>query len=618
MTFLRFFDVPFYTGGALSTDVPGKFPIGLAGRSYMIDMLSDQNGLRGQYFRRTSVPVLRTQADNSNVPQESSISPDDMWRRSQDSWHLGAGQTHLDRKESDPSRFRSSKGVNVWQKWQATLLPATAKIVTSGNTIQMVTAGTYTYLIDGQVLKYSTNITAASPSFTTVTGTPAVTASSISTDGNNVYVAYGASGVYTTTRGAAAATQLVTSAVNASSVLGYVKGRLLLASANVLYNIISAAAAALPTALFTHPNTDFRWVGFGNGPSVIYAAGFSGDKSLIYRTAIQKDGTALEIPVVAGELPDGEVVRSILGYLGFVILGSDTGVRLSEPGSDGSLTIGGLIPTSAGVKCLVGYSRFVWFGWTNYDSTSSGLGRLDLANFTDTSTPAYASDLMATTQGAAVSVVVVSGTAIFSIDGIGVYAPTSALVASGSIDSGLINYDLADPKAAMYINVKTAQLPTGATVVTALSGDGGTFNTVGTHDTAGSTGPLTDFTAGQVIAESFELRQTLTYATDHTVTPTLTRHTLRAYPTPARSFEWVLPLLIHEQVAPYGDAQYPLVVSDEVDFLFSLLNNLVTLQIGPEGFQVFVEDVDQIPWQLTADKQAYASTVVVHLKQPAA
>jgi hypothetical protein len=77
-----------------------------------------------------------------------------------------------------------------------------------------------------------------------------------------------------------------------------------------------------------------------------------------------------------------------------------------------------------------------------------------------------------------------------------------------------------------------------------------------------------------------------------------------------------LPLLIHEQVNPYGDAQYPLVVNEEVDFLFSLLNTLVTLQIGPEGFQVFVEDVDQIPWQLTSDKRSYASTVVVHLKQP--
>ena len=611
-------DSVFYTGSSVTTDVPYKYPIALSGHPYMLDLASELVG--PNQFRRSSIPVLRTQADQSNVPNESSISPDDMWRRSQDSWHLGAGQTHLDRLQggSDASRFRASKGVDVWTKWQVSLLSDTAKVLNSANNIQMVSVGTYAYLIDGQALKYTANPTAASPTFTTVTGTPAVTASSITTDGFNVYVAYGASGVYTTTRGAAAATQLVSSAVNASAVLGYVKGRLMLGSANVLYNITSAVLAALPTALFTHPNTDFAWVGFSAGQNQIYCAGFSGDKSLIYRTGVRSDGTALETPVVAGELPDGEIVRAIYGYLGFTVLGSDAGVRIATSLSDGSLTIGGLIATGTSVRCLVGYSRFVWFGWTNYDGTSTGLGRLDLANFTATDTPAYASDLMATAQGIVRSVIMSSGTAIFAVDASGVWSPTTAKVASGYIDSGLIAYDLADRKSGMFLNVKTDPLPAGATVVISLAADSGSFASVGTLSVTGAVGPDTDFTVGQVNAEKFEVRNTLTRATTTSVSPVLTRYTLRAYPTPSRSFQWTLPILLAEQVNPYGSAAYPVYLDAEIDFLFTLLNTLVVLQVGDESFQVFIEDVDLIHYAPTRDKSQWTSTVVVRAKQPAA
>ena len=71
--------------------------------------------------------------------------------------------------------------------------------LTSANTnLELAVCNAHLYVIDGQALKYSVNGT----SWTTVTGTPAVQASSICTDGHNVWVAYGASGVYTTTEGA--------------------------------------------------------------------------------------------------------------------------------------------------------------------------------------------------------------------------------------------------------------------------------------------------------------------------------------------------------------------------------------------------------------------------------
>jgi hypothetical protein len=603
----------FYTGTALSMDVPGKYPVALAGHPYMLDMEADQPGARGQFFRRSSIPLLRTQADNSAVPNESSVSPDDMWRYTRDSWHLGAGQRNSDRKElSSNYRFRASKGINVWTRNKASLLAGTANVLASVNNVRMVTAGTYTYLIDGQLLKYSNNITAASPSFTTVTGTPAATPTSLTTDGYTIYVAY-PGGVYTTTRGAA--TAAISGDTNAYTLLGYVKGRLMGAVGRVLYNLTNLAAPA--AALYTHPNTDFTWVGFAAGSANIYAAGYSGDKSLIYRTSVKADGTALDIPAVAGELPDGEIIRSILGYVGLVVIGSDVGVRLGQPDNNGDVTVGGLIETGTSVRCLVGYSRFVYFGWTNYDATSTGIGRLDLQNFTDTLTPAYASDIMATAQGIVGSLIVMSGTPVYAVDASGIWAPTSALVTSGYIDSGLVAYDLADPKTAMFLNVKTEALPAGATVVSTLSADGGSFDAVGTHSTTGATGPQPDYTVGQTIGETFELRHTLTRATATSTGPVLTRHTLRSYPTPSRSYEWVLPLLIHEDLDPYGSSDYPLGIAAETDYLFNLLNSLVTLQVGNQSFQVFVQDVIQLPYKITEARDAFTSTVVVQLRQPA-
>jgi len=614
------FDAPFSTASSAATDlVPQRYPIALDGHPYMVDMTSDQTGLRGQYFRCDSLPVLRAQADSSNTPSEASINPNDLWRRSLESWKLGAGQTRYDRKSSDGRRFHASKGVDVWSDdWQISLLPDTTVARASSNSnLRLVSVGTYCYLTDGQGLLYSNNLTGGAPSFTAVTGTPAVSASAIATDGFDVYVAYGASGVWTTTKAAAAATQLVTSAVNAGAVLGYVKGRLMCGSANVLYNIVSAAPAALPVALFTHPNTDFTWVGFAEGPTSLYAAGFSGSKSLIYRTQVVTDASALAAPVVAGELPDGEIIRSIGGYLGMMVVGSDLGVRLCSVDSTGNLTVGGLIKTTSAVQALSPSSRFVWFSMTNYDGSSTGLGRLDLSVFTAPMVPAYASDLMATGQGTVRSVAQLSGVQVFTVDAVGVVVPSANLVPSGYLDSGLINYDLSDLKVALYVALRT--LPLVGSVGVSLSADSGTFVSLGAFSAEGAISPAAQFSCNQTLAENLELRLTLNRSSTATTTgPTVTRATLRSQPVPARSFEWVLPLVIHERLDSYGITDQVMDVSDETDFLKGLLTSgrLVTLQIAGQAFPVFVTDVDQLPYQLTSNKMSYDSTVIVRALQP--
>jgi hypothetical protein len=300
-----------------------------------------------------------------------------------------------------------------------------------------------------------------------------------------------------------------------------------------------------------------------------------------------------------------------------MVVGSDLGVRLCSVDSTGNLTVGGLIKTTSAVQALSPSSRFVWFSMTNYDGSSTGLGRLDLSVFTAPMVPAYASDLMATGQGTVRSVAQLSGVQVFTVDAVGVVVPSANLVPSGYLDSGLINYDLSDLKVALYVALRT--LPLVGSVGVSLSADSGTFVSLGAFSAEGAISPAAQFSCNQTLAENLELRLTLNRSSTATTTgPTVTRATLRSQPVPARSFEWVLPLVIHERLDSYGITDQVMDVSDETDFLKGLLTSgrLVTLQIAGQAFPVFVTDVDQLPYQLTSNKMSYDSTVIVRALQP--
>lgn len=114
---------------ATCPDVPGRLPVGIETHGYQIEPTG---------FRRETVQVIRQQADTSTEPGEQTLSPLGLWRRSQESWHHGAGQNFLDGKQGDapvdPHRFRSSKGVDPWAKGQLSLLHPTIKSWETTNT----------------------------------------------------------------------------------------------------------------------------------------------------------------------------------------------------------------------------------------------------------------------------------------------------------------------------------------------------------------------------------------------------------------------------------------------------------------------------------------------------
>src|SRR4051794_36957584 len=139
MSFAALLDAPYFTGVTTSAEVPGRFDISLNGHPYMLDLKIDN-----PEFTRQSIPLLRNQADTGGEPGEQSLSPEELWRRSQSDWTHGAGQTYLDREDSDAKRFRSSKGVNVWEQWALQLLADTSSKRASANTnLSIIPVGTY-------------------------------------------------------------------------------------------------------------------------------------------------------------------------------------------------------------------------------------------------------------------------------------------------------------------------------------------------------------------------------------------------------------------------------------------------------------------------------------------
>src|SRR5690348_16964291 len=215
-------DTPLFTGSATVSVNQGEWDVALDGRPYLIDRKANAHVHK-------SIQLLRGQSDQADEPGEQSINPEDFWRRSQHTWHHGAGQTHLDRgretavspAESDRGRFRSSKGVNIWTENELSLMTDTDQKVSSANTnLYLCPAGSRLYLTDGATLKYTSDVTVDTPTFSTVTGVPTTAATSICSDGYNVWTAHGADGIYATTNATTSTAAYITDAVE---LVAYVK-----------------------------------------------------------------------------------------------------------------------------------------------------------------------------------------------------------------------------------------------------------------------------------------------------------------------------------------------------------------------------------------------------------
>lgn len=601
----------FYTGTSTSSLVPDVFPVAIDGNPYLIDQRSNQ-------FTRSFEQRVRDSVDQSTAPGEAAINPGGLWRRGEVSWHLGAGQKYADTAEAQDYRFWKSKGVNPWVRGQLTLLNDTKLSLSTSSTnlftcVVRASNGTeYVYVADGSVLKYSTNPFDASPTWTSVTtGSPGTAITALETNGENVYIAYTSNDIYYTTPGSSSVSFFYpTSGTTGQTyyAFGYAKARGFAAVAQDLYQI--GVGSGSHTIFYDNPDTTMRWAGAAAGQNAVYAAAYSGEHSYIYKITVKADGT-LDVPVVALELPVGEIVSAIHGYLGFIIIGSNKGVRFCSTDTQNNLVAGALIPTSGTVNDFTEEDRFVWFTWTNYDGISTGLGRLDLSNFIAPNTPAHATDVMYTSTNAVKSVSSLQGKRIFTVSGVGaVVEDADNLVASGNIETGIYRWGIPDRK--FVARVDTRSLPLKGSIESYMSLDASTYELLGTWDDTDDTENSFNGSDDRAIEAQFKF---VLGRLSALVGPTLTRWTSRAYAAPFRSEVFRIPLIVHKQIR-VRDKDYFLDVNSELAQLRNLIQEprIVTLQLGYENVSVIMEDMEWIPVDASDRDWIWEGTAVVTMR----
>ena len=173
----------------------------------------------------------------------------------------------------------------------------------------------------------------------------------------------------------------------------YVKERLVICADNKVYESPTAASST-PTLLFTHPSSTHVYTSITASGTAIYIAGYNGIQSTIQRFTLSTAGVmpTLTSAIVAAEMPVGEVVHKIYYYLGYMMIGTNKGVRAATVADDGSITYGPLIiETSQPCYDFAARDRFIWCA-TSVDG-EPGVIRIDLGNQLEPLRFAYANDV---------------------------------------------------------------------------------------------------------------------------------------------------------------------------------------------------------------------------------
>jgi hypothetical protein len=364
------------------------------------------------YGRRTA-PFKKDQFDSTNEPGEQSLTG--WWIRSQMSFHGGSGINFFDPATNDENghyRFADSKGLNVWTKGQVTLLNnvtqghnTTGPLRASGRTFQTMrsikwnntpgvlvhdeydvdkidTSGTVTHFID-----YNSGTDAPVHAICD-DGTTAYWITNTATK-KTVYKK-----ALTGTSGTANTPMFDEIGTISNAIMEYVKDRIVMCADNKVYEF-AASATAMPTALYTHPVTSHTYTSITASGPAIYIAGFNGIQSTIQKFTLNTSGSmpTLTSAVVAAELPVGEIVHRIYYYLGYMMIGTDKGIRIATVNDqDGSISYGPLVvETTQPCYDFAARDHYVWCA-TSVNG-EPGVIRVDLSTEIEPLRFAWANDV---------------------------------------------------------------------------------------------------------------------------------------------------------------------------------------------------------------------------------
>jgi hypothetical protein len=529
-----------------------QYDIALGGTPWLLKIDNEHPLTRG------GAPVRKEQVDQQQIPGEQSLAS--WWLRSQMSFVGGAGLLYQDPSSDNQYaiRFGESVGVNPWVNGKLTLLRETSQRVADGtaNKHHVVgwSDGTDRYWSAvGNVLKSDTG-----SATTTITWGGANTIRSLTSDGTNYYAADNI-GIY---RGAGnSAGALIWNTGSVDTVVRWAKGRLMAGIGASVYEL-ATGGPALPVAKFTHLNSSWVWTDIAEGTNAIYASGYAGSQSDIYKFVLDTSGNVPTLAsggVLAAQLPRGEVVYSLTTYLGaFVGIGTSRGFRVGEIDDNGDLRYGPLlIENSSGVRSVAAYDRFFFVGATNGINGFSGLYRVDLGQpiqdngVSPSVRYAYATDLQAHATGEVCSVTCFgnSDRMVFAVVGQGAYLESATVKeSSGYLTTGRVRYNTLEPKIFKFVTVKTPASLYGSVGVSVLDPGGADTSIITVSQ--GSSLAIQDvvMSAPSTAVEWVQLKLTLSRSsTDTTQGGEVHGWQLKAMPGAVRQRIFTLPLLCFDR-----------------------------------------------------------------------
>ncbi len=452
-------------------------------------------------YRRSTARWKYERVDQAREPGEQTLDSG-LWVRSQTSWHLGAGIQFQEALEGNPDllRFRyfTSTGINPWNTGELSLLKDTSKLYNVTSTSSTARTIAIPATLNGTDFVLAVNCTSTSTSSSAIrvskvtaagSATTVLTGADLSaeilaaeTDGSTLYLAT-ASYIYDidlTTGGATLHQHYdITSVASASSVtLKFVKNRILagitFASGSTIagvYELTFAAHGGVAnlSSVTAIANTKtvpigWKWTGIADGRGAIYISGYAGDKSSIFK--IQPDATTgnLGPAISVADIPLGETVRTIFGYLGtYLAIGTSRGVRIAAIADDATIVYGPIIfETTNPVVSFAARDSYIWAGVRQGIGGASGTYRIYLGQLLDDGGYPYASDIYASgTTGSVdnLGFFPTTGQLFFSITASGVWIEhATQLVAEGTIQTAIVNWGTLEKKAWKRVRIETETL----------------------------------------------------------------------------------------------------------------------------------------------------------------
>jgi hypothetical protein len=399
-------------GSDITDPIPYRLSNPAGGQNYAPTGIAYDVAIAGQPFflnntdetpyRRVTAQYRKQQLDTTREPGEQTLTG--WWLRSQSTFHFGQGVKFFEPAQDESLRFQYtwSKGCNIWEKGQVTLLKdVDTTHVTTGNLqankrpFQIARSIRYSNK-DAILLwdEYDVDKIDADGTLTHFIDYNAGTDEAvyaICDDGTTAYwvtnkVAGGSNKVHVykkalTGNSTTADTLMfnINGVVATNAVIEFTKERLIMVVNNAIYEFPTSQATA-PTAIYTNPNTTFVYTSITSSGSAIYVSGYNGIQSVIQKFTLTTAGAmpTLTSAITAAELPVGEIIYKIYYYLGYMAIGTSLGLRIAQVSDqDGSVAYGPLLfESEQPVYDVAGFDKYLWCT-TNVDG-SPGVSRVDL------------------------------------------------------------------------------------------------------------------------------------------------------------------------------------------------------------------------------------------------